>query len=214
MGGFDVLSFDLPGHGDSRGEPETSIEGYAERIFNWLSSRNLNKVIVGGHSMGGGIALTMSMMAPERVTALVLVSTGARLRVHPKILQLTSSEEQFQRAAELVTSWSFSDSADARLRELALQRMEEVKAEVTHSDFHACNDFDLMDQLRGIRAPTLVICGEEDLMTPVKYSQYLADQISGASLHIISGAGHMVMLEKPVEVAGKIREFVQTLSTG
>jgi pimeloyl-ACP methyl ester carboxylesterase len=92
--------------------------------------------------------------------------------------------------------------------------MKEVKAEVAHSDFHACNSFDLMDQLGEIHTSTLVVCGEEDLMTPVKYSQYLADSIKGANLFLVPNAGHMVMLEKPDEVAERIKEFVQTLSTG
>lgn len=211
MGGMGVLSIDLPGHGDSESESESSIEGYAERIISWMKSLNLKQAVVGGHSMGGAIALTMSKLAPEQVAGLILVSTGARLRVHPKILELTSDAEQFQGAAELVTSWSFSEGVDKRLRELALVRLKEVKAEVAHSDFQACNSFDLMGQLGQIRAPTLVICGEEDLMTPVKYSHYLADQISGASLFIIPGAGHMVMLERPEVVAEKIKEFVQEL---
>jgi pimeloyl-ACP methyl ester carboxylesterase len=51
-------------------------------------------------------------------------------------------------------------------------------------------------------------------MTPVKYSQYLADSIKGANLFLVPNAGHMVMLEKPDEVAERIKEFVQTLSTG
>jgi pimeloyl-ACP methyl ester carboxylesterase len=87
----------------------------------------------------------------------------------PKILELSSDEELFHDAAELVTAWSFSEGADERLQELGLERLKETKAEVTNSDFHACNDFDIMEELSHIKVPTLVICGEEDRMTPVRH---------------------------------------------
>ena len=68
-----------------------------------------------------------------------------------------------------------------------------------------------MDQIGEIQTPTLVICGEDDLMTPVKFSRYLADRIDSANLVLVPGAGHMVMLEKPDVVAEAVKGFVQSL---
>lgn len=212
--GLEVYSVDLPGHGESVGQGDSSIRGFTERLVEWMDSLNLEQAIVCGHSMGGAIAMTMGLLAPDRVIGLVLISTGAKLRVHPKILALTSEPGTFHAAAELVTTWSFGKSVDERLRDLAMARMKEIIPEVAHSDFTACDNFDLMEKLGEIYTPTLVICGEEDLMTPVKFSRYLADQIQGASLYLLPDAGHMVMLERPREVADRIREFVHRLSTG
>jgi pimeloyl-ACP methyl ester carboxylesterase len=211
--GLEVFSVDLPGHGESGSQGENSIRAFAERLVEWMDSLNLEQAIVCGHSMGGAIAMTMGLLAPDRVTGLVLISTGAKLRVHPKILTLTSEPGTFHAAAELVTTWSFSKSVDERLRDLAMERMKEIIPEVAHSDFIACDNFDLMEQLGEIHTPTLVICGEEDLMTPVKFSRYLADQIKGASLYLLPDAGHMAMLERPREVADRIMEFVREMST-
>lgn len=205
--GLEVFSVDLPGHGESGGQGENSIGGFAERLLEWMDSLSLEQAIVCGHSMGGAIALTMGLLAQDCVIGLVLISTGAKLRVHPKILALTSEPGTFHTAAELITTWSFSKSVDERLRELAMTRMKDIIPEVAHSDFTACDNFDLMQQLGEIQPPTLVICGDEDLMTPVKFSRYLADQIKGASLYLVPDAGHMVMLERPDEVADRIIEF-------
>ena len=76
----------------------------------------------------------------------------------------------------------------------------------------ACNAFDVMESITKIRFPTLVICGQDDQLTPVRYSQYLADQIPKAQLRIIANAGHMVMLEQPQTVANELSAFLATLT--
>jgi pimeloyl-ACP methyl ester carboxylesterase len=68
-----------------------------------------------------------------------------------------------------------------------------------------------MDKVHQIAAPTLIICGTEDDMTPVKYSQYLASKIAGARLVIIDGGSHLVFLEKPDEANRAIEEFLKGL---
>lgn len=213
MDGVEVFALDLPGHGDSPGDPETTVEGYAAGVFGWLEEQNVPKAIVAGHSMGGAITLTMALSKPNRLAGIVLVSTGGKLRVHPDILALTADEGKFQTAAELVTSWAFSEGASSRLRELALDRLKETSAGVANADYNACDGFDIMDRLRDVSVPTLVICGEEDRMTPVKYSRYLRENIKQAELVLVPGAGHMVILEEPGVVAEAIRGFVYGISS-
>ena len=211
MEGVEVFGIDLPGHGRSEGQPEKSIEGYASRLTEWMDALGLNRAVLIGHSMGGGISLTLSMQAPERVAGMVLVGSGAKLRVHPQILSLTETEGSFQQAAELITTWAFSTHTGARIKELALSRMMEVPAHVMHADFQACDRFDMMDILSEIMVPTLVICGLQDQLTPAKFSRYLADQLPNATLELVEGAGHMVMLEKPEALVGPLRTFLKHL---
>jgi pimeloyl-ACP methyl ester carboxylesterase len=64
-----------------------------------------------------------------------------------------------------------------------------------------------------ISAPTLIICGEEDQMTPIHFSEYLADQIPNSKLEVIPGAGHMVMLEKSQIVARLMANFLDGLGS-
>ena len=96
--------------------------------------------------------------------------------------------------------------------QLAGQRMSTTRPSVMHGDFLACNAFDIMESLPKIRVPTLVICGQDDQLTPARYSQHLADQIPKAQLKIISEAGHMVMLEQPQAVADELSAFLATLT--
>ncbi|OGO17389.1 MAG: hypothetical protein A2Z14_04245 [Chloroflexi bacterium RBG_16_48_8] len=209
LSGEVVYSLDLPGHAQSAGDPEKSIERYAQRLIAWLDCLELETVVLVGHSMGGAISLTVSIEAPHRIKGLVLVASGAKLRVHPQILALTDNETSYQQAVEWITQWAFSDQAEARMVELAQKRMAEVPPEVVHADFLACDHFDIMERLSEISVPTLVLCGIEDQLTPVSYSQYLVDHIPQARLVVIEGAGHMVMLEKPVEVVRQIQGFIR-----
>jgi pimeloyl-ACP methyl ester carboxylesterase len=168
--------------------------------------------VIIGHSMGGAIALTLAQQYPERIVGLGLVGSGARLRVDPLILENTSSQATFPVAVQTIMERAFSSSTDPKLIELAAKYMKNTRPSVLHSDFTACNTFDIMDNITKIRFPTLVICGQDDQLTPVRYSQFIASQIPKAELRIISDAGHMVMLEQPQIVANEISSFLRTLT--
>ena len=206
--GYHVLAPDLPGHGKSGGVGEQTIQGYAEAILRWMDALRLRPAIVIGHSMGSAIALTLALDSPARVRALGLIGSGARLRVAPAILEGTASETTFPATVQTITQWSFGSHASPRLKTLAAQRMSETRPTVLHGDFLACNLFDVMPRVEEIQVPALVLCGAEDKMTPPRYSAYLHEKIPNSTLKIIEGAGHMVMLEKPKEVAEALLSFL------
>ena len=158
--------------------------------------------------MGGAIALMLAEQHKERVIAISLISTGARLRVNPEILELTSTAQTFPTAIKMITSNAFSLQADPRLVELASMRMKEIRPSVLYGDFIACNGFDLLASLPNLRVPTLVVCGEIDKLTPLRYSQYLNDHLPDSVLHIIAGGGHMVILEQPTKVSQILEQFL------
>jgi pimeloyl-ACP methyl ester carboxylesterase len=211
LAGSRVLAVDLPGHGRSPGPGQTSIEAYADLMLAWLEENEPEPVIPVGHSMGGAIALTLALQVPERLAALVLVGSGARLRVAPAILEASAQPDTFPQAVDAIMRWAFSETASARLVELARRRMLEVDPAVLHDDFAACNAFDVMSRLESIALPTLVLCGAQDQLTPPRYSEFLAEKIPGAKLVHIPQAGHMVMLERPQAVAGALQEFRERL---
>jgi pimeloyl-ACP methyl ester carboxylesterase len=206
--GYKVYAIDLPGHGKSGGRGQQSVQAYTQYILEWLEEVGLYRAALVGHSLGGAIAIDLALHHAEHVLALGLVGSGARLRVHPSILENTASETTFPAAVQRIVSSAFSEAADERLVELAAQRMAETRPSVLHGDFLACNAFDVMGSIAAISAPTLVVCGQDDELTPLRYSQYLADQILGASLEVIARAGHMVMLEQPQAVASALSGFL------
>jgi pimeloyl-ACP methyl ester carboxylesterase len=158
--------------------------------------------------MGSAIALSLALDYPEQVLGLGLLGAGGRLRVAPELLESAASQTTILKAVEMVISCSFSPQAPARLMELAAKRMAEVRPSVLHGDFLACDNFDVMERLTQISAPSLIVCGADDQMTPVRYSQFLADKLPNAVLKVIPDAGHMVMLEQPQAVAKALTEFL------
>jgi pimeloyl-ACP methyl ester carboxylesterase len=79
------------------------------------------------------------------------------------------------------------------------------------NDMKACDRFDILDRIDRITSPLLAVVGEEDTMTPPKYSLFMADKLSNARAVVIPGGGHMVFAEKPDQVNRAIEEFMQTL---
>jgi pimeloyl-ACP methyl ester carboxylesterase len=174
-------------------------------VVAFLHALGIEQAVVVGHSMGGAIAMTLALDFADCVAGLVLVATGARLRVAPAILEGVRSD--FEGAVELITRFAWSPEAPPALAELGQQAFLETGPDVLLGDFTACDRFDVVERLREIKTPTLVIAGTADQLTPVKYARFLTEHIPGARCVIIEGAGHMVMLERSAEVAKAVLEF-------
>jgi pimeloyl-ACP methyl ester carboxylesterase len=206
----DVYALDLPGHGHSPGPGQETIAGYRDLLLAWADALSLPHFVLAGHSMGGAIAQDLALLAPGRLAGLVLVGSGARLRVHPAILQ--GVQEDFPAAAKLICDWALSEATSQKNRRQYLRRLLEVDPDVLLGDFRACDAFDVREQLGDIAVPALVIGGLVDRLTPPKYSQYLHERLADAQLVLVENAGHMVMLEQAGQVTEAIAAFVHGLA--
>jgi len=202
------VALDLPGHPIGKGS--STISEYARFVTQTIVERELDQVILVGHSMGGAITIEIALSHADFLVGIVLVGSGARLRVAPVIKD--EVRRDYLHAAEVIADYAYSPKSDVKLRKGAIQELLEVPADVTYGDFQACDHFDRMNEISDIGLPTLIVCGEDDLLTPVKYSQYLRDQIGGAQSVMIPDAGHSVMLEKPEELNRALRLFRAGLS--
>ncbi len=200
---------DLPGHGRSGGAPRESVDAYAAWIVDFVKEVGLDRFILAGHSMGGAIALQAALGGIKGLEALVLLGTGARLRISPVIFEGIGG--RFREFAPELVGWMTSAASSDVLRDDITSDVLSTRPETFLSDFHACNGFDVMNRLGAIRVPTLVVNGDDDRLTPLKYGEYLAANIPGAVLKIIHGAGHLAMLEKPTEVNAVLSAFVHSL---
>ncbi|MDH7485722.1 MAG: alpha/beta hydrolase [Anaerolineae bacterium] len=207
-----VYALDLPGHGHSLGQGRDSIAAYGAVILAWAEALALPPFVLAGHSMGGAIALDFALNHAERLAGLVLVASGARLRVHPDILQ--GVQDDFPATAKLLCDWAHGERASEHSRRQYLRRLLEVNPGVLRGDFLACDAFDVRPRLGEIAVPTLVIGGSEDRLTPPRFSEYLREHIPNAQLLLVEGAGHMVMLERPQAVTEAIADFLQQAGSG
>ena len=206
---FNPIIIELPGHGESGGEGEKEIGRYAEEVYAFLQTGDVRKAFLVGHSMGGAIVQTLALTHPEVVKGIVLVGTGARLKVLPMILDGINTN--FEGTIPKIVQFAYSRMAPSKLIEEGVDQMLRGRPEVLHGDFSACDRFDVMKEVEKINLPTLILCGEDDALTPVLYSQFLHSRIKGSRLEVLPNAGHMVMMELPQAFNEKVREFIVTL---
>lgn len=203
---------DLPGHGGSHGKGYASIEDYRDICYETMRNARLERCFVAGHSMGGAIAMSLALAYPDMTAGLILVGTGARLRVVPDILDGIRRDKE--KTVELIVENAFSEKASPEMKEGGVLEMMKCDAEVTYNDFCACDRFNVLGLLDRIKTPSLILCGTDDRLTPPAYSKYLHEHITDSSLVLVQDAGHMVMVEKPQEVNKAIESFVRTKIAG
>jgi pimeloyl-ACP methyl ester carboxylesterase len=200
---------DLPGHAKSGGTPRDTVAAYVAWVADFAKELGLTRFVLAGHSMGGAIALQAALERMEGIEALVLLGTGARLKISPVIFEGVAG--RFKEFAPELVEWMMSAASSPLLREDVTQDVLSTRPANFLADFHACNGFDVMSRLGEITLPTLVVNGDDDRLTPLKYAEYLAANIRGAVLKIIHGAGHLAMLEKPADVNAAISAFLHSL---
>lgn len=203
-----VIAPDLPGHGKSVPPGRPTITAYAADLIALLDALEVEQVIAVGHSMGGAIALTLALDFAERLVGLVLIGTGAKLSVHPDIL--TGIQTNQAMVAQQLGEWLWSDRATADQRAWTVTQFTEQPAGVIYEDYVACNGFDVRSRLGEIALPTLIFAGANDKMTPLKFSQFLQQNIPGARLVTLDGAGHMMALEQPEAIAGAMQDWLHS----
>lgn len=202
-----TLALDLPGHGASDGPACEHVEDYAAHAMRFIDALQLPQPIPCGLSLGGAIALQMLLDDPHALAGGILIGTGARLRVHPAIFEAIAQD--YQRFADGTGLYGPSPRTDAD-RLGPIKKMAATGPPATClQDFRACDRFDVMDRLAEIKLPVLIINGEDDPLTPPKYSDYLEAHITHAHRVSVAAAGHMVPVERPEAVNTGIMAFVR-----
>ncbi len=211
LAGVRVFALDLPGHGKSSGPGRQSVEDYARAVVDWMDAVGLWRAFFVGHSMGGAVALTLALDSLERTAGLGLISTGARLPLPTAILENAASPSTISFVVQKLHGLTCGPQTPPALAEQSLKRLTAIRPTLLYADLLACDRFDVTGRLASLRTPTLVVCGTEDKLTPLRYSSALAASIPGAALQTIDGAGHLVMLEQPARVAKLLSVFLATL---
>jgi len=202
----DAVCVDLPGHGRSGGAGRSRVKDYADWLSAFAGALGITDAAVAGHSLGGAVALCLALRRPPWLSRLVLVGTGARLRVRPEMLALVGAD--FPAAVRTMANWAFGPEPRTALVDEFCRGLTENGPEILFGDLSACDRFDVMDRVDRIRLPTLVVAADHDRLTPVKYGACLRDKIPGAEMAVIQGAGHMMALEQETAFAARLLPFL------
>ena len=216
---FRIISFDNRGAGrsDKPTEPFT-LEQMADDAIAVLDAAGVETAHVVGASMGGVISQIVAVKYPQRVRSLTLVCTACRN--HPwrqELLQSwakTAEEKGMIEVGKEAAQWVMSPRSFRRLVPAFTWMGPLAALRPRHSfvsQIHAILDTreDLVDQLSTITAPTMVIVGNQDILTPRGDSEEIAERIPNAELVVISGAAHGLMMEHSSTFNKILIEFLQ-----
>ena len=208
---FNVLSIDLPGHGNSDGPCINTIE----KITDWLEKAfiqlNLNDLVLIGHSQGCLEILEFAHKYPTRIKKLIFVGGSYKMPVHPDLIELAKNGDSD--AVKLMMKWGYEGSKKfigGNPIERIIQSPRDI-SEILAVDLKACNNYlNGSEASKTINLPTLFILGELDKMVNLEAGKKFSNSIKNSTTHVISGSGHMIMIEKAFEMREKIFEFLKS----
>ena len=225
---FDVIDFDMPGYGDSTGKSRSGgMEGLAEQVCEFIRAMGFDRLHVHGTSFGAMVAFTLAARHPEVIDRLVLSCFLARWDLAARIMRNTwkraARDSGMDAVADLTSvagfARSFYERPDA---EVQLAAMREAFSKTSPDAFiggtETVEKTDLSPLVKDVIAPTLLLAGDEDNMTPfepaasgVGMSQ-IRDQLQTCETHILKNCGHYLVIEQPEEAARLITGFLRTES--
>jgi len=205
---FHIIAPELNGHGKSPdNSSQNTIESYLTDIDEIITQ--YEKPVLAGHSMGGALSQLYALKHPENISGIILIGTGAKLRVSPLIFDML--ENNFDGYVDAAGSFMFCEETSPELIKASKIEIRKCKPSIINRDFAACDGFDVMEMISEISLPALILVGDKDIMTPVKYSNYLHEKLPNSTLHVIENAGHSVMLEQSVQFNAYVKEWMNAL---
>ncbi|GAB2482434.1 alpha/beta fold hydrolase [Nocardiopsis aegyptia] len=208
-----VVRTDFRGTGGSDaplGEPY-SLELFARDALAVLDHLGIGRAHVYGFSMGGKVAQTLASLAPERVGALVLGSTapgGDHEVERPRSATLALRQAGTAAGRELIGPLFYTPDWAAAHPDTVTRVLPRGPLRAQRLHFGASTGYDGWDLLPGITAPTLVVHGEDDELTPVGNAELLAERIPGARLLTLPGMRHGYPHEAEPEATRAVLEFL------
>lgn len=216
-----VVGIDLPGHGRSDDVPEAraSVRHHAEAVIRTLDHLGVERAVICGNSMGGGVALRLAASWPDRVAGIVLVaSVGRDVHAGGAVAWADGNNPLIPRAEDVDRFMALAlerppPVGRAVIRYVVTQRVR--RADALHRLFRgfilAGGDAGVPRDIAQIRCPALVIHGEQDRIIDKRTAEDLTGALPRAELIVMRGVGHVPQLEAPRATARLVERFARTL---
>jgi len=210
-----LIRYDLRGHGLSEAPaPPYSAADLAGDAVAILDRLDVSQAVICGVSVGGLIAQAVAVNHPDRVRALVLCDTGAKIATAEAWQQRIDKvhaagvDSLVQMTMERWFSAGFRARCPAEVRGYSLM-LRQTSAAGYIGTCAALRDTDFRATIKQVKQPTLVLCGAEDIATPPELGRELAGLIPGAQFSLIDDAAHLPGVEQPDAVVGRMMQFLQ-----
>jgi len=207
--GYNVLSVDLPGHGNSEGPSIKSIEEISDWIKSLMTALNIPKIIIVGHSQGCLVGIDFAARYANLLSSLVLVAGSYKMPVNQDLIDLAEAGDE--KAVLLMMKWGYEGSKafiGGNPVKKIINSSREIR-EVLSVDLKACNNYKGgKESLEKINCPTLCIFGDLDKMVPLKVGTKMSALIKNSETKVISNCGHMIIFEKAFEMRKLVKEFI------
>ena len=207
---FNVLSVDLPGHGNSDGPCLDTIEKIADWLDKVFIKLNLNEVILVGHSQACLEILEYSYKYKNRLKKLVFIGGSYKMPVNQDLIDLADNGDSY--AVKLMMKWGYEGSKKfigGNPVEKIIQSPRDI-SKILAVDLVACNNYtNGSNAAKAIDCPSMLIFGVLDKMVNIEVGKKFANLINNSTTHVIEGCGHMIMIEKAFEMRDKVLEFLK-----
>ena len=207
--GFNVLSVDIPGHGNSEGPSLKSIEEISDWIRSLMRTLDILKITIIGHSQGSLVGIDFASRYPDLISKLVLVAGSYKMPVNQDLIDLAEAGDE--KAILLMMKWGYEGSkafiGGNPVKKIIKSSRDII--EILAVDLNACNNYKNGEQsLEKINCSTLCIFGDLDKMVPVKAGTKMSERIKNSETKIISNCGHMIIFEKAFEMRKIVKDFL------
>ena len=207
--GYNVLSVDLPGHGNSEGPSLKSIEEISDWIKSLMNVLDINKLIIIGHSQGSLVGIDFAARYPNLINGLVLVAGSYKMPVNQDLINYAEAGDE--KAVLLMMKWGYEGSKafiGGNPVKKIINSSREIR-EVLAVDLNACNNYKGgKESLEKINCSTLCIFGDLDKMVPLEVGNKMSSMIKNAEKKVINNCGHMIIFEKAFEMRKIVKEFL------
>ena len=207
--GYNVLSVDLPGHGNSEGPSLKSIEEISDWIKSLMNVLDIKKLIIIGHSQGSLVGIDFAARYPDLINSLVLAAGSYKMPVNQDLINYAEAGDE--KAVLLMMKWGYEGSKafiGGNPVKKIINSSREIR-EVLAVDLNACNNYKGgKESLEKINCSTLCIFGDLDKMVPLEVGNKMSSMIKNAEKKVINNCGHMIIFEKAFEMRQIVKEFL------
>lgn len=204
------VAVDLPGHGESTGGGFRGVADHAHVVVSVADGLGWDRFIIAGHSLGGGVALAAAIYEPSRVRGLLLVDTGARLRVAPETLEHARACAAGEDLPPPDPRLGFAPSTPQDVVDRVHEITEQADPAVTYRDWIADDTCDFTTRVSKLPVRSLAIVGREDALTPVRYAEFFRDKMPDCQMTVIPDAGHWTFWEQPERFDEAVLDFLDS----